>query len=176
MKTSSFYRIAKRQKDTQEISGTGANPDIIKYLQSTNLSTQFNSTDETPWCSAFVNWVVEKAGVPGTNRADAVSWMNWGEPTRDPRKGSIVVFKWANGGHHVGFVDNFDKPGKVSVLGGNQGNTVKISDYDTKYVMGYRNPAYNFFSRTVKLTISMVLSFALIMGAISIGNYLEKKK
>lgn len=147
MITSDFYRVAKKELDEGEVSGNQANPRIVQYLQSTSLSGNLNATDETPWCSAFVNWVVEKAGMKGTDRADAVSWLNWGEKTDKPQKGSIVIFQWPDGGHHVGFVNGFDQEGKVSVLGGNQSNSVKISEYNKSSVIGYRNPPHNFFSR-----------------------------
>lgn len=162
MKTGDFYFLAKREKDEGEMTGTGANPRIVQYLESTTLSPSLSTTDETPWCSAFVNWIVEKSGMKGTNRADAVSWLNWGEPTDKPVKGSIVVFQWPDGGHHVGFVSDFPAPGKVNVLGGNQGNKVKISAFSTASVMGYRNPVRNFFSWWV-----FGLGIASILGTVA---------
>lgn len=173
LKTSTFYRIAKHEKDIAEIPGADSNPRITEYLGSTSLSSSLSSTDQTPWCSGFANWVVTKSGVPGTNRADAVSWMNWGVPTDSPVRGSIVVFKWANGGHHVALYDSDAGNGKINVLGGNQSDKVKISAFESKYVMGYRNPPKNMLSRLTWFTLGG-LGFLGSVAAI-IGISLSKR-
>lgn len=174
MKTSDFYRVAKKELDITEVAGNISNPQIIKFLQSTTLSNTLNSSDETPWCSAFVNWCVEQAGVEGTNRADAVSWLTWGIKADKPVRGTIVIFQWSNGGHHVGFVSAFDQPGKVSVLGGNQSNEVKISQYDEKFVIGYRNPEKNFFSAWIKILAVGIVGVGAILGTIFLISKLGK--
>lgn len=168
LKTSAFYRIAKHEKDIAEIPGADSNPRITEFLGSTTLSSTLSSTDQTPWCSGFANWVVTAAGVTGTNRADAVSWMQWGVPTTDPLRGSIVVFKWANGGHHVGFYDSDAGNGKINVLGGNQSDKVKISAFESKYVMGYRNPTQNIWSRFTFFTLGGVGLLGVIGSIIAI--------
>jgi lysozyme family protein len=49
------------------------NTRILEYHQCTALKA---TTDETAWCSSFVNWVLSKAGRRGTNSALANSWLN----------------------------------------------------------------------------------------------------
>lgn len=91
-------------------------------------------------CSAFVNWVVIQAGIPGTNSAAARSWLRWGESTTFV-KGCIVVLKrgdspWQG---HVGF--GLEEKGKVvTVLGGNQDNSVCVLPFNKYSVLGYRLP------------------------------------
>ena len=63
------------------------NPRIVEYLSSTNLGPRDRSNDETFWCSAFVNWCVEKSGFEGTDSAAAMSWLTWGQELKNPRRG-----------------------------------------------------------------------------------------
>ena len=57
--------------------------------------------------------------------------------------GAIVLFKkpgpTGNEGH-VGIIVGVKADGSLLVLGGNQGNSVKISTYSTDNVLGYRLP------------------------------------
>ncbi|MGK7943126.1 MAG: TIGR02594 family protein [Microcystaceae cyanobacterium] len=144
-----WFAIALVEEGVREKAGSGDNPRIVEYLQSTTLSEPSASNDETPWCSAFVNWCVEKAGYAGTDSAWAKSWLNWGQPLSTPQKGCIVVFerRMSNGqiGGHVGFYIS-ETSETVKVFGGNQSDSVKYSHYPkdgylgrTKYrLLGYR--------------------------------------
>ena len=64
--------IAKGEMHQAEIPGPMANPRIVEYHATTSLKATF---DEVPWCSAFVNWVMEQAGIKGTGSAKARSWQ-----------------------------------------------------------------------------------------------------
>lgn len=120
----------------KEFNGDADNPRIVEYLSSTNLSKSMADQDETAWCSAFVNWCVEKAGYAGTDSAWARNWLNWGQELKKPRRGCIVVFSRGSGGH-VGFY--MGKTGSnVKVLGGNQGDAVSIAAYPADRLLGYR--------------------------------------
>jgi len=57
-----------------------------------------------------------------------------------PCVGAIVVFS-RDGGGHVGFVVGLDKYGNLMVLGGNQGDCVRISAFSFDRVIGYRWPS-----------------------------------
>jgi hypothetical protein len=60
--------IALREIGVKEYAGAADNPRIVEYLSSTtNISPTERSNDETYWCSAFVNWCVEKAVYEGTD-------------------------------------------------------------------------------------------------------------
>lgn len=116
-----------------EVPGEASNPRILLYHSHTSLKA---NSDETAWCSAFVNYCVDTAGLVGTHSAAARSWHDsaWGtDVTASPREGDIVVFSRSGGGAkpgsgHVGFWIE-DRGSHVTVLGGNQGNRVKRSVY-----------------------------------------------
>ena len=83
----SWMAIANSEIGVKEYPGNGENPRIVEYLRSTTLSAPFSARDETPWCSGFVNWCVEKSGYAGTDSAWARSWLNWGSTITKPRRG-----------------------------------------------------------------------------------------
>lgn len=70
----------------------------------------------------------------------ALDWLNWGQELARPSVGCVVVFERTGGGH-VGFVVGKDAAGNLMVLGGNQGDAVKISPFDPVRVLGYRWPS-----------------------------------
>lgn len=130
--------IAKNEIGTTEIPGDRDNPRILEYHRATSLAA---SDDETPWCAAFVNWVFKQANIPGTNSAMARSFLQWGRPIVTPIPGCVVVFQrgaYPNG--HVAFFLS-KSGGRITVLGGNQSNQVKVSEYSASDVLGYRMPA-----------------------------------
>lgn len=142
-KSKKWMKVAYEEVDQKEIEGAKHNPRIIKYHSTTTLKA---TTDETPWCASFVNWVLKSAGIEGTNSAAAASWLDWGK-TSEAREGAIVVIKRkddgdaATSGNHVGFLVN--ETGKhYIILGGNQSNRVKESRFlKTAWKLrGYRWP------------------------------------
>jgi uncharacterized protein (TIGR02594 family) len=135
-----WFPIAYGELGEKEIAGAAANPRIVEYLHSTNIGAAYDNTDETAWCSAFVNWCVEKAGHAGTDSASALSWGSWGTNATAPVPGDIVVFNWGGGNGHVGFFVSSTKD-IVKVLGGNQGNEVCIKDWNRDKVYRIRKPA-----------------------------------
>ena len=132
--------IALREVGTKEYAGAADNPRIVEYLSSTNLGVTESSNDETPWCSAFANWCVEKAGYEGTDSAWAKSWLTRGKQLSRPRRGCVVVFTREGGGGHVAFYIS-KTASKIKVLGGNQSDEVNISAYGGDRLLGYRIPA-----------------------------------
>ncbi len=120
----------------------GNNPFIVACLASTTYGA---ASDETPWCSAFVNYVMEKAGYKGTNSALADSWAHWGANAgslANGRTGDIVVLHDRAGHEHVGFLVRSGN-GTVTLLGGNQSNQVKLSTFSlsSHYIYAIRRPA-----------------------------------
>jgi uncharacterized protein (TIGR02594 family) len=77
-----WITIARAEMGVQEYPGPEHNPRIIQYLRST---TNPATSDETPWCSGFVNWCMKQAGIVGTNSAAARSWLKWGGRVRPQR-------------------------------------------------------------------------------------------
>lgn len=132
--------IAIAEMGVKEYSGAADNPRIVQYLKSTTLGGTASSQDETPWCSAFANWCVEQSGYAGTDSAWARSWLNWGQKTTTPKRGCIVVFSRNGGGGHVAFYIG-ETANAIKVLGGNQSNEVRISEYPKDRFLGYRIPS-----------------------------------
>jgi uncharacterized protein (TIGR02594 family) len=141
-----WMAIAAQEKGVNEIPGSGNNPRVLEYLRTTtNIGKAATSKDETPWCSAFVNWCLEQAGYDRTKNALARSWLTWGQPITAPRRGCIVVFQREKKFGHVGFyLDETET--HIKVLGGNQQNPeTKIFEVSEKYypkseLLGYRIP------------------------------------
>jgi uncharacterized protein (TIGR02594 family) len=115
------------------------NQRIIAYLHTTTLKAAYADTDSTAWCSAFVNWVLIKAGKTGTNNALAASWLNWkaGKSVK-PSYGAVTVIRkqgatsdkhtGSTTGNHVGFCVSCDAQ-QVRLLGGNQGSSVSYANF-----------------------------------------------
>lgn len=129
--------FALQEVGQQEIAGDKDNPRILEYLAACNGA---GTHDETPWCSAFVNWCVTRAGTPGTGSAAARSWLQWGRSTPSPSVGAITVL-WRDDPHgphgHVALFVRKDLA-RVWLLGGNQGNTVSLASYPIDRVIDYR--------------------------------------
>lgn len=134
-----WYSIAQGEIGVKEVAGSGDNPRILEYLRSTNLAAPMASHDETPWCSAFANWCVEKSGFAGTDSAWARSWLNWGKSTESPEAGCIVVFSREESSGHVGFYVS-ENPTSIHILGGNMSNQVGEDDYPRSRLLGFRVP------------------------------------
>jgi len=99
------------------------NPVIVNLFQVTKTKPE---GDLTPWCAAFVNWCVHRAGKGfATHSASSGSFRSFGHETNTPQSGDIVVFRRTNPASstdargHVGFFVA-DHGGVVEVLGGNQ--------------------------------------------------------
>jgi lysozyme len=135
--------IARRETGIKEQQGSARNnPRILEYHSSTTLPGNLARIDETAWCSSFVNWCVTRVGLKGTNSARARSWEDWGRRLAQPREGCIVVFSRPSGGPkagHVGFWVG-ETGSHIKVLGGNQSNQVKESNYAKSRLIGYRWP------------------------------------
>jgi len=133
----SWLTVARAEIGTKEIKGSQHNPRIVEYLKVTG---GWWSTDETPWCSGFVNWVMKQAGYAGSGSAKAVSWLDWGKRIKQPVNGAIGVISYGGGKGHVGFV--VGKQGKsILLLGGNQSDQVKISAFSLSKFAAFVVPA-----------------------------------
>ena len=136
-----YLEIAEDEIGIKEVPGTGNHPRILEYHATTTLGNWAKSKDSVPWCSSFVNWAVTNSGLKGTDNALARSWMTWGEPVDEPRLGDIVVIKrlargrdrrtGSFGGYHVAFYVR-RRRGRLRLLGGNQANSVKFSNYSLR--------------------------------------------
>lgn len=134
----SWLKIARDEIGVSEIKGIeNNNPTILAYHAATTLSAPLCKRDETPWCSSFVNWVMNKAGYSTTRNASARSWMNWGKEIKEPREGAITIIyrsprkadrRMTSSGNHVAFFIS-QTPTHLYLLGGNQSDKVKVSKF-----------------------------------------------
>ena len=140
-----WMAFAIKEIGQREITGVAHNPRIIAYHASTTFRAD---ADETPWCSSFVNWCLQQAGITGTNSAAAMSWLNWGKATAALSGAITVIYNSKSAGssltasgNHVGFMVQ-DTSTHYRLLGGNQSNQVKISSYPKASwsIKGFRWP------------------------------------
>ncbi len=145
-----WLTIARAELGVSELLAPGVdNPRIVEYHATTTLRA---SDDETPWCSSFVNWVLAHAGYKGTRSARARDWLGWGLKMQQPSAGAVTVLHRQRGprhdrstgsssGYHVAFFVS-RTPTHIRLLGGNQSNQVKYSDFSLAgyEVSGYRWP------------------------------------
>lgn len=143
MENPNWYQLAKTQVGTKEVKGAGNSKKILEYHKATTLQA---TEDSVPWCSSFVCWVLEACGIRSTRSAAARSYSSYGESVSKAKIqiGDIVVFQRGNSSWqgHVGFFAGWANKDKtsVSVLGGNQSNSVNISSYPTYKLIAIRRP------------------------------------
>jgi uncharacterized protein (TIGR02594 family) len=134
-----WVTIALTFMGTTEIPGPGSNSKIDEFLESVGMP----SDDDIAWCSAFANWIMMEADLPGTGKPNAQSFLHSSNFIKidEPRLGCIVVLKRGNEPWmgHVGFYLDHHK-GYIRLLGGNQANRVGINNYGTDKVMAYLWP------------------------------------
>lgn len=140
-----WVQIARQYIGQQEIKGVKHNPIVLEFWASAFKAKNqavpaVFKNDETPWCGAFVAFVMAKAGlshhIPKSFPL-ARSWATAGSKLNNPAYGCVVVFRRGAGGH-VGFVVGRDKSGNLMVLGGNQSDAVNIKPFSKSRVLGYR--------------------------------------
>lgn len=131
--------IALKEYGVEEIVGSKHNPRVLEYFKV--VGHEWVKDDETAWCAAFVGFCLEKCDIPSTKKLNARSYLDWGEETKKPQIGDIVVF-WRISKEsvygHVGFYMGENKT-NVYVLSGNQNNQVSISEYSKQRLLSYRS-------------------------------------
>jgi uncharacterized protein (TIGR02594 family) len=142
------YSLAQRFEGLAEIPGAVHNPAVLAMLQLVDHSVH---DDETPWCSAFVNWVMWLLDGPRSKSLAARSWLSVGYPialTEATAARDVVILKRGTNAPgplvldapgHVGFFAGlFHAPDRVRVLGGNQGDKVCFEEFPIGSVLGVR--------------------------------------
>ncbi len=93
-----------------------------------------------PWCAAFLNLVLSKAGEKGTSSLMARSFLKLGKSTKKPEPGDIAVFwrikkqsAWGHAGLYIA-----EHKDQIIVLGGNQGGTVSFEAYPKRRLLDIR--------------------------------------
>lgn len=136
-----WYVIARKELGVQEIRGAVHNPRIGEYHKSCKGGDI--ADDETAWCSSFANWCMLRAGITGSTKRNARSWLTWGVELKQPRPGCVAVF-WRDNPKsvkgHVGFYVSAQGT-SILVLGGNQNNAVSVAPYARARLLSYRWPS-----------------------------------
>lgn len=117
----------------------GANPLIMEaYRISGQTSfTRDGVSGEYAWHTAFVNWVLSRSGLPIVASMSAQAYYSYGTRVNHTnlnnltaQKGDIVIFNSRTGAKHIGFFWQYNAATRsVTILGGNQGGTVKLSNF-----------------------------------------------
>jgi uncharacterized protein (TIGR02594 family) len=136
--------IAASQVGVREVAGAAANPEILRFFAEAGRPDI--ASDEIAWCAAFAGACLARGGVslaaiPAEERLLARSYLKIGTKIETPRPGAIAIFKRTDDPTfgHVGFVVGAHGS-VISLLGGNQANSVSIVNHDTALLIGLRWP------------------------------------
>jgi len=144
-----WLRLAYQElrRGVKEVPGEQHAQRILEYHASTSLQA---TADEVPWCSAFVCWAMERAGLASPGSARARDWLDWGVCVSvvHPPIGSVIVLARGGPGQpgpevreapgHVGFFWSHGAPGSLILLGGNQGDAVSLGSFPVHRMLGVR--------------------------------------
>lgn len=161
-----WLQIAERELGTAEKAGKVHNARIVEYFAVSGHKEI--KDDETAWCSAFLNYCMEKAGQKGTLSLTARSWLRWGKHC-EPIPGCVMVWKrgkssWQG---HVNILKKILPRGRYLCVGGNQGNAVSEKIYTKVNLLDSRWPSSMGTSRTVKASA--------IGGVSTVGSFVTEQ-
>jgi len=141
------FEVAQRFIGIEEVGGPVSNPQLLAMLR---LDASWVNDDETPWCSAFVNYVAWLLRLPRSKSLAARSWLSVGVPiTLDMAEPNADVAVLSRGPHpqpgpsvlaapgHVGFYAA-EADDTVWLLGGNQDDSVSVAPFSRSRVLGVR--------------------------------------
>jgi len=94
------------------------------------------TTRATLWCARFMNFVLGRVGLPGTESDAAKSFASYGKQLEGPEIGAIAVMN-RKGGGHVGVVSGFDKDGDPIIISGNYSRRVAEAVYARSRIVTY---------------------------------------
>lgn len=134
------FGLAQRFIGFKEVQGSVSNPAILAMLK---LDEAWPAGDETPWCSAFVNYIAWLMRLPRSKKLNARSWLTVGAsiPLQDARAAfDIVVLNRPPSPEsgHVGLFAGYESPNTILLLGGNQGDSVCVAPFAASRVIGVR--------------------------------------
>ena len=133
------YQAASGYIGVKEIPGSQHNPKIQEFHK---RITGQELSDETPWCAAFVGFVLHCCGIRHSSSLLARSYADLFTevPLESAQQGDIVLLwrespeSWKG---HVGFVHKVNKT-TIEILGGNQSDSVNITKYPIDRVLTVR--------------------------------------
>ena len=96
-----------------------------------------------PWCGDAVETCFVKT-LPAEPVPDnpfwAQSWKAFGSDAGGPKVGAVGVIRWSGSAGHVGFVADYDGKRRVTLLGGNQSDMIRLSAFDLNKFIAFRWP------------------------------------
>lgn len=138
MATKTLLQVALDEYGFKETPGAGTNPEIDKYHESVGKP---DWDEDVAWCSSFLNWCANEAGLERSKSAAARSWTKVGiklASIADCIPGDIIVLHNgdpSNWRGHVGiYINKLPSRQCVYVLGGNQRNQVNIQEYPVQKI------------------------------------------
>lgn len=139
---------------TKEKAGEENNPAIMQWVDECGIPRSSYFADSVPWCGLFAAICSKRAGKQVPQKPLwARNWLNFGEAC-EPHLGCILVFERGAESGHVGIYVGENKY-YFFVLGGNQGDEVKIVPIAKKRLLGarcsYKNKPEN--ARAIELNI-----------------------
>jgi uncharacterized protein (TIGR02594 family) len=140
MKSLAWMDVALSEAGVKNFAVGSSNPRVEEYHRSVTAALW---NDKIPWCSTFLHWCMQQAGVPGTKSGLARSWLNWGTPLSAPKYGCIVVLWREQPDSAKGHVGLFLKQDSTHIYlwGGNQLEEVREHFYPNNMILGFRWPA-----------------------------------
>jgi uncharacterized protein (TIGR02594 family) len=94
----------------------------------------------TLWCARFMNFVLERLGLPGTASDMAKSFASYGKPLQGPEVGAIAIMNRGKSGGHVGVVSGLDEDGDPIIISGNYSRRVAEAVYARSRIVAYVLP------------------------------------
>lgn len=141
------FDLAERYLGVEELPGDQHHPLILWWH---SLCTMKATTDEIPWCSAFMQGPTWLLRLPRSKSAAARSWLTVGTeiPLDAAQPGFDLVVLKRGGGNQPG-PEVLDAPGHVGwysshnnffveILGGNQGDKVSVASFDRSRILSVR--------------------------------------
>lgn len=136
--THAWMEAAWSHIGVKETAGTRATAEIVGMYAAAGHAEV--TSDEVPWCAAFVGKCLRDASLPNTGSLMARSYLEYGAKLDEPRVGAIAIFKRGSPpSGHVAFVTGWGG-GSIRVLGGNQGDKVCEANYPASSLIGLRWP------------------------------------
>lgn len=143
-KNAQALAVAASQIFVTEATGVANNPKIVQYAIDCGFKDY--KSDDIAWCSLFMCWIAKQLGLTHTNSLMARSWLTYGDKVMtEPSVGDIVVL-WRGSPDsitgHVGLflneITRADGKTYLRIIGGNQSDSVKISEYPKEQLLDYR--------------------------------------
>lgn len=136
-----WLKLARTYVGIKEIPGEASNPAIDSFFADAGFK---GFKDDTAWCAAFAGAVLTRSGFPKLGSLTARDAIRYGIGLPGPKLGALAVLwrespkSWKG---HIGFVVGYNNDTKtVSLLAGNQGDSVSISQFPMSQVLSYRWP------------------------------------